>query len=717
MELLENSVSGVQASILFPSNSSGIPYCQPNSELSGVLVIKNAHPLNPSEINLFLTGREKVLLSPNSHSIKNSPESLGNKASGVNAFRKNLFSIKLVLWRNLSNEGEAQLILPGIYSFHFVAKFKNANFPESISLPESKVSYFFDANMIFPNKSNAPINISTAPINFIPKVISPIYKPNIYSNNTLNSAPKQYLFSDNIIDPKSGKILYFMEVTSLDIIFRTGQYINITIKLTGKKSLFSTVANLIGQSDCFYPHSPSIENNHDFLLSTDRIWSKAKLLTKPINVIFDRSNNDTPVTQSSKKSESLKVFSANVQIGPIPDNISALPETFYMRHIVYIQLVGLVNSSWGSSKSISALIPIPISNVLNYEDNISISKPTVKPSELNKRNKSTDPTKFTRSLVPSDKNARKKASTANTQMSNIILDNTHKVASKPRNILATDRHSQISSIRNYPSLNTSKFNSSIKSPNFYDNYDLYSKSSDSRSKNSFDSDDSGYFQLDENFSKAFSDFYIELLNPSKHIAPTISNSFNNYASPNSANEKRIPFAVKKPKTNKNVKTAIANSRLKSMYLLQKDINDKSSLSSKSDSSDLESFTLLNLGKDINPPSSSTNRKFDYEISQIYDTVDQNSAINNPDSTIYDSLTMKNIAYSIESMKTRKMLFSSNAPSNANSSTEKSSPSSLSKVEEYEELFPVLESILVSYNDPKTGKVEMKPNHQNSSVFH
>ncbi|OMJ22673.1 hypothetical protein AYI70_g2724 [Smittium culicis] len=717
MELLENSISGVQASILFPSNSSGIPYCQPNSELSGVLVIKNTHTLNPSEINLFLTGREKVLLCPNSHSIKISPESLGNRASGVNAFRKNLFSIKLVLWRNVSNEGEVQLILPGIYSFHFVAKFKNANFPESISLPESKVSYTFDANMIFPNKSSVPINISTAPINFIPKVISPVYKPILYSNKNPTTPSNQYQFFDNIIDPKSGKILYIMEVTSLDKIFRTGQYVNITIKLSGKKTLFSTVANLIGQSDCFYPHSPSIENNHDFLLSTDRIWSKAKLLTKPINVIFDRLNNDTLVTECSKKPESLKVFSANVQIGPIPDNISALPETFYMRHIVYIQLIGLVNSSWGSSKSISALIPIPISNVLNYEDNISISKPSVKSSDLNKRNKSTDPTKFTRSLVPSDKNTRKKASKANTQMSNIILDNTQKVTPKPRSNQANDKNTQFFSSRNYPSLKSNKVNSSLKTSNFYDNYDSYSKLSDNRSKNSFDSDDSGYFQLDENFSKAFTDFYIDLFNPNKYATPTISNSFNNYASPNSSNDKRIPFAVKKPKTNKNVKTAIANSRLKSMYLLQKDIAEKSSFSSKSDSSDLESISQLNLGKDLHASSSSANRKYDYDTNQIYDTIDQNSTAYDQDSSIIDTLTMKNIAYSIESMKTRKMLFSSNLSSNANSSSEKSLHSSLPKVEEYDELFPVLESILVSYNDPKTGKVEMKPNHQNSSVLH
>ncbi|OLY77719.1 hypothetical protein AYI68_g8246 [Smittium mucronatum] len=707
MELRDNSIAGMQSSIIFPSNPGGTPVCQPNSELSGVLVIKTDISLDPSQINLYLTGYEKVLLSPPSTSIKKYSETLNSKTASVNAFKKSLFLTRLVLWRNYDSNGKPKTMIPGIYSFHFVIKFRNANFPSSKTSPEAKISYFLDSNIIFSERNGASISIATAPLKFVPKVVSRLTRSLTPSFVGRNDQKVNYFFQDDVIDLKTGKKLYRMEVSSMDKAFSPGCVFNLSIKLFGKKSLFNATACLISQLDCFYPYSPSISDNPEFLLSSDRLWSKIKRISKSVDAMFDKVDEDSSLKKSSKNSSD-KVFSTSIRFDSIPEDINPLSESFYMRNIVYVHLTGLVNTSWGSPKSISTLIPIPLSNVLNSQDNVPTIKSAIKKPQ---KDQNPRPSQFNRALIPSNMNSRKRTNKSGLQVTNTILDNSKKAGLNSINILALDNHVPISRSKS-SSLGTNL--KDHKHPQSKTEAHFNSSDIESRTRKSFESDGSSLIQLDENFSKSFIDLYYEMNRSSKPLTDKIQ--IESHEESNTAIKKKspnldcIPFGVKK--SNKHSRHT-SNSKMRSFIVSQKDHLEYSP-DKISELIDSNISNELNFGK-CGPLSSKSPKNIIPRLGQPKSNYETGF------SELSDSFSSLGINISGSSSSNLEGSKSSNfLPSDDGSigatyiSGQTPEDNTSPHIHVYNDLAPVMESIMISFNDSNTGKIETIQAHEKST---
>ncbi|PVZ99274.1 hypothetical protein BB558_004695 [Smittium angustum] len=405
--------------ILFPTNLTSIPVCQPETSLSGVLSLETKKQIKASSIKLFLIGSEKVAIKPKSvFEIKKSTitQKRGGQLADLKAIRRVYFKPKIVLWERKSNNNDSEknteVIEPGNYSFHFSIDFPLVNYPENLKTSEFDIGYKIEA-AIFPLTRNPqtynsgksfelkPIS-TTAAIKFIPRVAP---KPLLIEKHRKKEGNTGYYFCDDVYERKSGECMYHMEVYSENSVFRQGENINLTVKLVGKKHIFNSVAEFVEQIDGYYPFSPNdaegIESNSGWL------WKKQRLLVQPTEAFFDGVDCEIEYCEKHRglrKSDSNHTFISKLTIGPIPQNISLLNESFYMRFTNYISISGLVISSWNSTLNIEMQIPIPISNVANTKDKVYVlkggeEKNIYKTRQTNLMSEAHNPSSYARGVV------------------------------------------------------------------------------------------------------------------------------------------------------------------------------------------------------------------------------------------------------------------------------------------------------------------------------
>ncbi|KAJ1969011.1 hypothetical protein H4R34_006206, partial [Dimargaris verticillata] len=115
--------------LTFPSYTA-TPRCQPNSSLSGVVMLKIARALEMQKLTVTVKGRERVALSlitlPSANSIDD-----------LQTMQRYYFKHE----QTISERPAAGYLTPGLHLFHFSCNFPNVNYPGSMREMHYAVDY------------------------------------------------------------------------------------------------------------------------------------------------------------------------------------------------------------------------------------------------------------------------------------------------------------------------------------------------------------------------------------------------------------------------------------------------------------------------------------------------------------------------------------------------------------------------------------------------
>ncbi|KAJ1987508.1 hypothetical protein H4R33_002830 [Dimargaris cristalligena] len=119
----------------FPSYSS-TPKCQPNSVLSGVVMIKIARPLELQRLSITVKGREKVALR-----LMTLPSA--NSIDDLQTLQKTYFRHE----KTIVDLSECKTLAVGMHLYHFTCIFPNVNYPASAREMHYAIEYFCSATL------------------------------------------------------------------------------------------------------------------------------------------------------------------------------------------------------------------------------------------------------------------------------------------------------------------------------------------------------------------------------------------------------------------------------------------------------------------------------------------------------------------------------------------------------------------------------------------
>ncbi|OMH84934.1 hypothetical protein AX774_g506 [Zancudomyces culisetae] len=374
--------------VRFPVYSSEVPVCNPGTSLAGVVIVQNDMKLRIANITLSFRGNEKVVMAlktgevddeehpgasmmggsggyePNRSSREHKQPSRIRKTQpkNVRAIKKEYFNKRILISGKWDDEDEATTLNPGTHIFHFTSKFPKVNYPESAKTAEYNVSYYFEAELRYPRGSGLPSLIRSAPIRFVPRVI-------VDFPNTTEYASYKFCDLATLVEEKKSKkssekakTRFHVEAQLEKRAFKIGDNVDLKLKVVGPKRLIGGSASIIENTEACYPFAPLDMTGGKGKYNCNRIWSKNEMLVMPSELVFDSKN--IPYSECKKHnlshSASNKVFVVNTRLGPIPNSISPLSETYYMRFTYYVLVLLTYSSGLSGSKVVSVKIPLPV---------------------------------------------------------------------------------------------------------------------------------------------------------------------------------------------------------------------------------------------------------------------------------------------------------------------------------------------------------------------
>ncbi|KAJ2384310.1 hypothetical protein GGI05_005051 [Coemansia sp. RSA 2603] len=270
-----------------------------------------------------------------------------------------------ILWGDskLRTEGE---LAAGIHMFHFSCEFPRVNYPQSQTTAEYSIKYVLQAKLLNARTSRESIITTAAqPITYIPETIAPIIGP-----RGADDVASSYTYCDNAVDIDELQWAFHVQAIGMQQAFRPGDMVDLQLRITGQRSLRKAKFSVIEQTDCFYPQVP--DPQEELLDLGRRLWSSRRDLSESTDLAFERDSCVLVPDLCSEHMDTTRARGGSTYYAhlrfQLPQDLTMLHETGYLRFTCFAELTLHSSSSWGGHMRRALIrIPIPIATRLQTE--------------------------------------------------------------------------------------------------------------------------------------------------------------------------------------------------------------------------------------------------------------------------------------------------------------------------------------------------------------
>ncbi|KAJ1966710.1 hypothetical protein IWQ62_002296 [Dispira parvispora] len=324
--------------VTFPSYTS-TPKCQPNSVLSGAVMLKLEGTLEMQRLTVTIKGREKIALSlmklPSASSIDD-----------LQTAQRTYFKHEQVI----IEPEQGTIIPPGVYLYHFTCNFPNANYPASVREMHFAVQYSCSATLYTKMHKchTMDLPIVFEPILEIPpELVSPFISPRTGVFNVTDDGSKD-------------KVLFILRAQFSQPMYLPGDGVSVAVGLNPCVNLAAirkTEFRVLELVRCYY--SPDWANQTR--LSHSDVSDMDVHMENPLWVRTREVEKLKPFTLSKNTST---IYPISRWVGEfdcqLPSDAFVLPCAF-VRFSYVIEVVVTFWSGLRTNRTVTARIPIPTS--------------------------------------------------------------------------------------------------------------------------------------------------------------------------------------------------------------------------------------------------------------------------------------------------------------------------------------------------------------------